>query len=183
MSLIFLSANSPTYIYMFVYMYIVVRINILCQILAKSISYPKNTELYYVAVFCSCTVLYSYEQCLLCFGHCADIWYEASLYLQRASEAGVSPHTVTLTPHTLALIPSHPHTPTPSQDTQHSGRWSEEAGVMYHRATSGPLRDSLLLHFAYADYEEVGVTSGCGHCPSHRFVRDLRAVKPYTVNY
>lgn len=36
------------------------------------------------------TVLYAYEQCLLCFGHCADIWYEAALYLQRASETGVS---------------------------------------------------------------------------------------------
>ena len=36
------------------------------------------------------TVLYAYEQCLLCFGHCADIWYEAALYLQRASEAAVS---------------------------------------------------------------------------------------------
>ena len=35
-------------------------------------------------------VLYAYEQCLLCFGHCADIWYEAALYLQRASEAAVS---------------------------------------------------------------------------------------------
>lgn len=36
------------------------------------------------------TVLYAYEQCLLCFGHCAEVWYEAALYLQRASETGVS---------------------------------------------------------------------------------------------
>ena len=35
-------------------------------------------------------VLYAHEQCLLCFGHCADIWYEGALYLQRASEGGVS---------------------------------------------------------------------------------------------
>ena len=35
-------------------------------------------------------VLYAHEQCLLCFGHCADIWYEGALYLQRASESGVS---------------------------------------------------------------------------------------------
>ena len=39
---------------------------------------------------CSTSVLYAYEQCLLCFGHCADIWYEGALYLQRASEAAVS---------------------------------------------------------------------------------------------
>ena len=34
-------------------------------------------------------VLYAYEQCLLCYSHCAEIWYEAALYLQRASETGV----------------------------------------------------------------------------------------------
>lgn len=28
---------------------------------------------------------------------------------------------------------------------------------MYNRATTGPLKDSLLLHFAYADFEEVSV--------------------------
>lgn len=48
---------------------------------------------------CMCysgAVLYAYEQCLLCFGHCVEIWYEAALYLQRASETGVSvlPHSL-----------------------------------------------------------------------------------------
>ncbi len=38
---------------------------------------------------------------------------------------------------------------------QYSARWAEEAAVMYNRATTGPLKDSLLLHFAYADFEEV----------------------------
>lgn len=32
-------------------------------------------------------VVYAYNQCLLCFGHCPDIWYELTLYLQRAGES------------------------------------------------------------------------------------------------
>ncbi|XP_064401775.1 cleavage stimulation factor subunit 3-like [Halichondria panicea] len=88
-------------------------------------SNPTRTEDHAILVK---RVLYSYEQCLLCFGHCADIWYEAALYLQRASEAGVG---------------------------QHSARWAEEAAVIYNRAITGPLKDSLLLHFAYADFEEA----------------------------
>ncbi len=35
--------------------------------------------------------MYAYEQSLLCFGHCAELWYEAALYLQKASDAAVSP--------------------------------------------------------------------------------------------
>ena len=35
------------------------------------------------------SVMYAYDQCLLCFGFCPDIWCEACFYLQRASEAGV----------------------------------------------------------------------------------------------
>ena len=35
------------------------------------------------------TVLYAYNQCLLCFGFCPDIWYEAALYLQKACETCV----------------------------------------------------------------------------------------------
>lgn len=73
-------------------------------------------------------VLYSHEQCLLCFGHCADIWYEAALYLQRASETG---------------------------DPQCGSRWSEEASIMFDRAVNGPLKSNLLIHFAYADFEEL----------------------------
>ena len=45
------------------------------------------------------------------------------------------------------------------QDAKFGERWAEEASIMYERATTGPLKNSLLLHFAYADFEEV---SGCG---------------------
>ncbi|CAI7991638.1 Cleavage stimulation factor subunit 3 [Geodia barretti] len=72
-------------------------------------------------------VLYAYEQCLLCYSHCAEIWYEAALYLQRASETG---------------------------NTQFKERWAEEAAMLYERATTISLSNSPLLHFAFADFEE-----------------------------
>jgi cleavage stimulation factor subunit 3 len=72
-------------------------------------------------------VLYAYEQCLLCYSHCAEIWYEAALYLQKASETG---------------------------NTQFKERWAEEAAMLYNRATTLSLPNSLLLHFAFADFEE-----------------------------
>ena len=33
----------------------------------------------------------------------------------------------------------------------------EEAVAMYERAISGPLKNNLLLNFAYADFEEVSI--------------------------
>lgn len=33
--------------------------------------------------------MYAYEQSLLCYAYCPDLWYEAAAYLQRASESGV----------------------------------------------------------------------------------------------
>ena len=41
------------------------------------------------------------------------------------------------------------------QDGALSVRWADEASIMYERATGGLLRNSLLMHFAHADFEEV----------------------------
>lgn len=41
------------------------------------------------------------------------------------------------------------------QNTQFKERWAEEAAMLYDRATTMSLPNSLLLHFAYADFEEV----------------------------
>ncbi len=43
----------------------------------------------------------------------------------------------------------------PLQDTSYSEQWAEEAAKMYERPTSGPLKNHLLLNFAYADFLEV----------------------------
>ena len=101
-----------------------------------------------VLVFAS--VLYAYEQCLLCYGYCAEIWYEAALYLQRASETGVRPYIYGKTEPELYVAPW-----LVLQNTQFKERWAEEAAMLYDRATTMSLSDSLLLHFAFADFEEV----------------------------
>ena len=41
------------------------------------------------------------------------------------------------------------------KNTQFKERWAEEAAMLYDRATTMSLSDSLLLHFAFADFEEV----------------------------
>ena len=41
------------------------------------------------------------------------------------------------------------------QDIQFSERWAEEADMVFDRATSGPLKNHVLLHFAHADFQEV----------------------------
>ena len=104
--------------------------------------------------FCFSIVLYAYEQCLLCYSHCAEIWYEAALYLQKASETGVSGFIFS-----SKLMSSLRATVcdinTLFQNTQFKERWAEEAAMLYNRATTLSLPNSLLLHFAFADFEEV----------------------------
>lgn len=33
--------------------------------------------------------MYAYNQFLLCFAYCPDVWYEAAFYLQKSSEGMV----------------------------------------------------------------------------------------------
>jgi cleavage stimulation factor subunit 3 len=73
-------------------------------------------------------VMYAYKQCLLCFAYCPDVWYDAALYLQKASEA---------------------------MDTPSSPQWGDEATTLYTNAINGPLPNNLLINFAYADFEEL----------------------------
>ena len=49
------------------------------------------------------------------------------------------------------MLLAHPF----SQNTQFKERWAEEAAMLYERATTVSLSNSLLLHFAFADFEEV----------------------------
>ena len=41
------------------------------------------------------------------------------------------------------------------QDKQCRVRWADEASVMFDRAINGPLKGNLLIHLAYANFEEV----------------------------
>lgn len=76
-------------------------------------------------------VMLVYEQCLLCLGFHVDIWYEACAYLEQMSryfsERG---------------------------DAQLSKKFLDEASNLYERATQSFMKTNMLIHFAYADFEE-----------------------------
>ncbi|XP_073984084.1 cleavage stimulation factor subunit su(f) isoform X2 [Rhodnius prolixus] len=76
-------------------------------------------------------VMFAFEQCLLCLGHHADIWYEAAQFLDYSSKVL-----------------------TEKGDVTSAKLFNDEAGNMFERATSSILRHNMLLHFAYADFEE-----------------------------
>jgi cleavage stimulation factor subunit 3 len=76
-------------------------------------------------------VVLAYEQCLLCHGYHPDLWYEACAYLEQISrqysERG---------------------------DAHLSKRFLDETSNLYERAIQTYMRSNMLIHFAYADFEE-----------------------------
>nr|XP_047143845.1 cleavage stimulation factor subunit 3 isoform X1 [Hydra vulgaris] len=76
-------------------------------------------------------VMFAFEQCLLCYSFHPDLWYEAASYLENTGRELIE-----------------------RGDMQGGQKLSEEAVALYEKATSTFLKNNLLLHFAYADFEE-----------------------------
>ncbi|KAI6649345.1 Cleavage stimulation factor subunit 3 [Oopsacas minuta] len=76
-------------------------------------------------------VMFAYEQCLLVFPYHTHIWYEAAQYLESRSKFMAE-----------------------RGEPIHSNQMAEEVANWYERSISHFLPDSLLLYFAYSDYEE-----------------------------
>ncbi|CAF1144036.1 unnamed protein product [Adineta ricciae] len=76
-------------------------------------------------------VVLAYEQCLLCLGYHADLWYEVCAYLEQVSR--------TYSERGDALL---------------AKRFLDEAATLYERAIQTYMRSNMLIHFAYADFEE-----------------------------
>lgn len=91
-------------------------------------SNPSGTEEY--ALYAK-RVIFAYEQALLCLGYYPDIWYEASLFQQQAATALAEKGDVKL-----------------------ANSLNVEITQLFERAIGGLLKDSQLLFFAYADFEE-----------------------------
>ncbi|VDD87394.1 unnamed protein product [Enterobius vermicularis] len=91
-------------------------------------SNPSGTEEY--AQYAK-RVIFAYEQALLCLGYYPDIWYEASLFQQKAATA-------------LAE----------KGDVKTANVMNAEIAQLFERAIGGLLKTSQLLFFAYADFEE-----------------------------
>uniref|UniRef100_A0A1I7TA54 Suf domain-containing protein n=1 Tax=Caenorhabditis tropicalis TaxID=1561998 RepID=A0A1I7TA54_9PELO len=76
-------------------------------------------------------VVYTYEQALLCLGYYPDIWYEAAMFLQEASQ-----------------------TLDEKGDVKLAAALKQETISLYERAITGLMKESKLLYFAYADFQE-----------------------------
>ncbi|XP_067946959.1 cleavage stimulation factor subunit 3-like isoform X2 [Watersipora subatra] len=76
-------------------------------------------------------VMFAYEQCLLCLGYHPDLWFEAASFLEQSSR----------------LLSE-------KGDQNACKLFAEEAGNVYERGISGLLKNTLILYFAYADFEE-----------------------------
>jgi len=77
-------------------------------------------------------VIYAYDQALLSLGYHADIWYESACYHEKiVSELK------------------------DQGDTKVADVIAEETSKLYNRATSGLMKETPLIHFAHADFEEA----------------------------
>ncbi len=76
--------------------------------------------------------MFAYEQCLLSLSYHPDIWYEAANYLHEMSVALADKGNIAL-----------------------SKQYADEVGNLYERAIGTFMKTNFLIHFAYADFEEV----------------------------
>lgn len=76
-------------------------------------------------------VSYAYRQCLLCFGHYPNFWYEYSSYLEEQIKQ------------------------LNDKESDMSKKLLKEETTLFERATKGLMKHNLLIHFAYAEFEEL----------------------------
>uniref|UniRef100_A0AC34R5A3 Suppressor of forked domain-containing protein n=1 Tax=Panagrolaimus sp. JU765 TaxID=591449 RepID=A0AC34R5A3_9BILA len=76
-------------------------------------------------------VIYAYDQALLSLGYHADIWYESACFHEKI----------------VAELKEH-------GDTKVADVIAAETSKLYIRATSGLMKETPLIHFAHADFEE-----------------------------
>lgn len=76
-------------------------------------------------------VAYAYKQCLLCFGHHPNVWHEYASYLEDQ----------------IRLLND--------KEAELSKKLLREETTLFERAIKGLMRNNLLIHFAYADFEEI----------------------------
>jgi cleavage stimulation factor subunit 3 len=75
-------------------------------------------------------VVFAYEQALLCMAHHPDIWYEYASYLEE---------------HARSL----------GEKADSAKKFNDDAAAVFERATTTLLRSNILLHVAFADFEEA----------------------------
>jgi len=76
-------------------------------------------------------VMFAFEQCLLVLSYHPDIWFEAAQYLHETSLILAEKSQISL-----------------------SKQFAQETSNLYERAIKTFMRNNILIHFAYADFEE-----------------------------
>lgn len=76
-------------------------------------------------------VTYAYKQCLLCFGHHPNVWHEYASYLEEQIKS------------------------LNDKEAELSKKLLKEETTLFERAIRGLMKHNLLIHFAYADFEEI----------------------------
>ena len=71
--------------------------------------------------------MYAYEQSFLCLAYHCDFWHEAASYLYNQSKLGIEGY----------------------DEIQNA------AGNLYERAVNTFMKNNVLIHLSYADFEEV----------------------------
>jgi cleavage stimulation factor subunit 3 len=91
-------------------------------------SNPLRTENNHIIVR---RITYAYKQYLLCFGHHPNVWHEYSTYLEEQVK-------------NLS-----------EKETELKQKLLKESVAQFERGTRGLMKHNLLIHFAYADFEET----------------------------
>jgi len=94
-------------------------------------------------------VMFAFEQCLLCFTFHPDVWYDAASYFENTGRDLIE-----------------------RGDMQNGQKLWEETVALYERATSTFLKNNLLLHFAYADFEESRKHNQKAHTIYNKLVQE-----------
>ncbi|XP_053209017.1 cleavage stimulation factor subunit 3-like [Panonychus citri] len=76
-------------------------------------------------------VVFAYETCLLCLGHYPDTWYEYAAYLEENSRIMND-----------------------KGDINQFKLLQDDSAAVFDKASTTLLKTSMLIHFAYADFEE-----------------------------
>jgi cleavage stimulation factor subunit 3 len=96
-------------------------------------------------------VVLAYEQCLLCLGYHTDLWYVFHL----SSILSFNTRTFHFLRYEVcAYLEETSRSYSDRGDAHLAKRFLDEAATLYERATQTYMRSNVLIHFAYADFEE-----------------------------
>ncbi|KAF8361303.1 suf-1 [Pristionchus pacificus] len=102
-------------------------------------------------------VIYAFEQALLCLGYYPEIWYEAALFMQKAAqelEIKGDVKQASAMREEAILVVCWAWRPAPVGSSPRRRNDGDDGKELFERSISGLMKESQLLYFAYADFQE-----------------------------